>query len=130
MKDQNAMVEKAHPAATATANSDAIDLGSKAPGPLTEEVQVRLYSGAAPTLADTRTLTTKLQDSADGVTFADVPAIASIVQTGAGGAGAAAVERVIYLPPSIRRYIRLTSTASASTGDQTGVKFGLELLFN
>lgn len=130
MKDQNAMVSKAHPAAGATANSDAIDLGSKTPGPLTDKIQARIYSGAAPTLADTRSLTVSLQDSADGVTFAAVPSVATMVQTGAGGAGAAAVERTIYLPPNIRRYVRVSSTASASTGDQTGVTFGLDLLFN
>lgn len=130
MKDQNVMVEKLHPAAAATANSDAIDLGSTTPGPLTEKIQVRIYSEALPSLADGKTATVTLEDSADGSSFTAVPSVATFVQTGAGGAGAAALERTIHLPPNIRRYIRASSTIQSAGGDNTAKKFGIDALFN
>lgn len=129
VKDTALIVSKALPAAGASNASDAIDLGSEQPGRIVDQFDVLIEVPATPSLGDTKTVTLTLQDSADGVTFADIPQITGIVATGAGGVGAAAVEQRRTLPASVRRYLRLSQAVAAAGGDNTAVSATLSLVF-
>lgn len=129
MKDANLLVTKALPAAGASNQTDAIDLGTAAPGISVEKIDFVVDVPATPSLADTKTHTVKVQDSADGSSFADVALLATQTRTGAGGAGAAASQYVWKLPVSIRRYIRVSQTVEASGGSNTGVSITAALRF-
>jgi hypothetical protein len=128
-RDSALSVNKALPAAGAANASDAIDLGADNPGPIVDEFDVLVELPATPSLADTKTVTLTLEDSADGATFAAIPALATLVVTGAGGAGAAAATRRVKLPPDVRRYIRLGQAVASSGGDNTAVAATLSLVF-
>ncbi|MBB5038259.1 hypothetical protein [Prosthecobacter dejongeii] len=120
---------KALPAAAATAYTAAIDLRGDSPGVSLQNVEFEFGVPAVPALADTKTIITKLQDSADGVNFADIAALNSITQTGAGGVGAAALSRSVVLPATVRRYLRAAATVLAVGGDNTAVSFFLKAKF-
>jgi hypothetical protein len=124
-KDAALIKTTALPAQNANNNSASIDLGETVP----ESVQLELSVPATPSLADGQTLTFAVQDSADDVTFAAVAGLSALVMTGAGGAGSAAASRVIALPPSVRRYVRINQAASATAGNNTAVSSKLSLLF-
>ena len=70
-------------------------------------------------LGDGATMTYKVEHSdsysADFVTL--IPAIA--LQTGASGAGAAAITRRFRLPSDVKKYVRITATNSASGNAST-----------
>lgn len=122
-------VTKALPAAGAANNTDGIDLQTAAPGIEVEAIDLVVNVPATPALADTKTHILKVQDSADNVTFADVALLGSQTRTGAGGAGAAAVEYRWKLPPSIRRYVSINQAVLAAGGDNTGVSITAKLAF-
>jgi len=128
-KDAALIVAIALPAAGATANSTAIDLGSSQPGQLVNDFDVLIEVPAVPNLVDAKTITLNLQDSDDNVTFADIPEVADLVMTGAGGVGAAAASQRVKLPISVRRYLRLSPTVLAAGGDSTAVSATLSLVF-
>lgn len=128
-KDRNTNVEKAHPAASASASTDAIDLGVNRAGVNLDEIDVRIFSEALPSLADTKTATLTVEDSADNSSFAAVGGLSTLVQTGVSTNGAAAAERTVRLPPSTRRYVRVTSAIAADGGNNTAKKFGLDFLY-
>lgn len=128
-KDRNTNVEKAHPAANASASTDAIDLGVNRAGVNLDEIDVRIYSEAVPNLADTKTATLTVEDSADNSSFSPIAGLSTLVQTGASSAGAAAATRTIKLPPSTRRYVRVTSAIVADGGNNTAKKFGMDFLY-
>lgn len=119
IRDTNLLKTKALPAAGATNYSDSIDLSDKAPGIQHESKQIEVAIPALPSLADAKTYTATLQDSADDSTFADVAPLASIILTGAGGAGASAKTQLFPLPKDLRRYIRVKSVVQSAGGDNT-----------
>lgn len=123
-----APVVTALPAQNTNNNTASIDLGDAAPGASTEAFDVRISVPALPALADGQTVTLALQDSADNASFAAIGEFASFVRTGAGGAGAAAADRQLKLPATVRRYIRLNQAASATAGNNTGVSTTLSLV--
>lgn len=122
-------VAKALPAAGASATSDWIDLGTATPGVTLEHVDFVMAVGATPNLADAKTVTLEIEDSADEASSALVAALDALVVTGAGGVGAAAAERRVKLPPGVRRFIRLKATVEAVGGDNTAVEAELKALF-
>ena len=126
---QPAAITTALPAANANNNTASIDLGDAAPGGATEFFDVRITVPALPSLADGQTITLALQDSADNTTFAAIGEFASFVRTGAGGTGAAAADRQIKLPATVRRFIRLNQAASATAGNNTAISTELALVF-
>lgn len=128
IRDTNLKVTKALPAANATNYSDALDLQEKAPGIKMREWQLEVVLPATPNLADTKTATVTVQDSADNATFADVATLAPIVATGAGGVGAAAATRLFKLPEDVRRYVRVKQVIAAVGGDNTAVSTALSLV--
>jgi len=123
-----APIVTALPAANANNNTSAFDLGDAAPGASTNVIEARVNLPATPSLADGQTITLTLQDSADNSSFAAVAGVATLVATGAGGAGSAALERQIKLPATVRRYIRLNQAASATAGNNTAVSSTLSLV--
>ena len=121
-KDASLISTKALPAAAATANGDSIDLGAAASA---EAIQFNLAVAAVPALVDAKTIIYTFQDSADNSSFAAIAELATVTSLGAGGVGAAAVNHNVYLPPSVRRYVRVSATVLAAGGDNTGVSFVL-----
>lgn len=129
-KDASLEVTLALPAAGANANSDAIDFEAVAPGVTTEAIELEVALPATPDLVDTKSITVHLEDSADGVTFADIATLASLVDAGVatdqGGAGAT---RTYKLPSDVRRYVRANGAVEAAGGDNTAVSLTLNPLF-
>lgn len=129
LKDAELIKAKALPAAGATAYTDAIDFAAAAIGPRGDDIEAEIAVPALPALAEGKKLTVRLQDSADGAAFADIPELAAIEITGAVGGGAAAVTRFVRLPRAARRYLRASLTVEAAGGDNTAVEASLSLLF-
>ena len=125
IRDTNLKVIKALPAAAATNYTDGIDLGDQAPGIKLDDWQLELAIPALPNLADAKTYTATIQDSADGVTYADLAVLAPTVLTGAGGVGAAAKTPLFPLPKDLRRWVRVKSVVQAAGGDNTAVSVAL-----
>lgn len=128
IRDTNLLVTKALPAAAATNYTDGIDLGDQAPGISRGNFQLEVAIPALPSLADSKTYTATLQDSADNATFADVAVLAPIVLTGAGGAGAAAKTQLFPLPKDLRRYVRVKSVVQSVGGDNTAKSVTLSVV--
>lgn len=126
--DANLTKTKALPAAGASAATDAIDLGSTTLSVAGDNLEVQIVLPSTPALADTKTITLTLQDSADGINFAAIPGLATLVVTGAGGAGAAAASRSLRLPSTTRQYIRLNAAVESAGGNNTGVSTTLRVL--
>ena len=119
--DGELLVTAALPATASTAVSAGIDLGSTTLGAVAESIAALVKVPATPDLADTKTITVSIQDSADNSSFAAIDGTGSLVLLGAGGTGAAAAELRVKLPTTSRKYVRATATAVASAGDSTGV---------
>lgn len=128
LKDLNLQAIKALPAAGATNYSAAIDTANVNPGRL-YDVELLIELPATPSLVDAKTITLQVQDSADGVTFANVADIPAQVATGAGGVGAAALAYQCKLPIGLRRYVRLANTVLAAGGDSTAISSSLSFVF-
>lgn len=128
LQDANLVKTKALPAAAAANYSDSIDLGQTTLGPAADHIEVEISIPATASLVDDKTITLTLKDSADDSTFTAIPSIATLVQTGAGGAGASATSRRFKLPPSCRRYIRLDAAVLTGGGDNTAVSTTLKVL--
>jgi hypothetical protein len=127
--DAALIATKAFPLAGAFNTSPAIDLETAAPGISLETVEFGVVAPALPLVADAATISYVVEDSADGVAFAPVVGLAPIISTGAGGLGAPALERKVKLPPSIRRYVRASTTVLAGGGDNTALKYSASLFF-
>jgi len=120
---------KACPAAGANHNTATLDLKSTTAGAFADSVEVEIAIPALPSLATGKTLTVKLQDSANDSTYTDIPELAAVVVTGATGTGgSAAATRVIRLPSSAKRYLQANLAVAASGGDNTGKSVTVSLL--
>lgn len=119
---------QALPAAAASNNTASIDFGQTILGPLAGDLEVLVEIEATPALVDAKTITLTLKDSADNSTFAAIPTLAAVVQTGASSAGAAANSVRFKLPPSCRRYLRLDAAVLTAGGDSTAKNYTLKVL--
>lgn len=129
-RDAALTTTKACPAAGANHNTATLDLKSTTAGAFADSVEVEIVIPALPSLADDKTLTVKLQDSADNTTFADIPELASLVVTGvATGKGGAAATRVVRLPSSAKRYLQANLAVASNGGDNTDKSVTVSLLF-
>jgi len=130
-RDTALTTTKACPAAGANHNTATLDLKSTTAGAFADSVEVEIVIPALPSLADGKTLTVKLQHSANDVwsSYADIPELAAVVVTGATGTGgSAAATRVIRLPSSAKRYLQANLAVAGSGGDNTGKSVTVSLL--
>lgn len=134
MKDALLKVTKTLPgAASTTVNSSGINLEEGTRGDFLANVEVLITAPALNTtiLPDTRTMTYSLYhdtDPAFGTETLVFGAAGQIVQTGAGGVGAALATFRGRLPTTVKQYIRLKITSGASTTDASATSATLELL--
>jgi hypothetical protein len=128
-RDAALTTTKACPAAGANHNTATLDLKSTTAGAFADSVEVEIVIPALPSLAAGKTLSVKLQDSANDSTYADIPELAAFIVTGrANAAGSAAATRVIRLPSSAKRYLRANLAVAAEGGDNTGKSVTVSLL--
>jgi len=124
---RDANFEKSAALAQAGANSPTIDLEQAVGGDI-ETIVGQIELPAVAGIADAKSLSFQLYDSADGSNWAAVdPAITTKV-TASGGAGTAAGDKRFRFPPITRRYVRIQQTADASAGTFSG-SFIFRLLF-
>jgi hypothetical protein len=128
--DQSLVKSIALPAAAAANNTASVNLGSKTLGPVADFVELEIFIGATAALVDTKTITLTVKDSADDSSFAAVPSLATLVQTGAGGAGAAAATRRVRLPGSTRQFLRVDAAVESGGGSNVAVSYGFRVLAN
>jgi hypothetical protein len=119
-RDAALVVTKAAPAANANHNTPTLDLEQVTGGEI-EGMVGEIEIKALPSLADTKTLTVKLQDSANDSSYADVDPLIQTTVTGVSSAGSAAKTVRFRFPPGTRRYVQLNLAVAASGGDNTGV---------
>lgn len=124
--DAETLVKNSVPAAGVSAVTPSLGLDSV---PLPEAVQLRLAVEALPVLKDGETVTVTIQDSLDGVLWANAANLSPLILTGAGGVGAPAATLNHRAPLTLRQYVRASAVASAASGDNTAAMFSLELAF-
>jgi hypothetical protein len=116
------------PAADANASTAGIDLGQVTAFPINEEINFAVEIPATTALVATKTVTVKVQDSADNSTFADVVSLGSQVVTGKGGNGSDAVSLNWKLPGITRKYVRANVAVEDGGGDVTGTSATARIL--
>jgi hypothetical protein len=132
LKDAQVKNTRALPAAaSATVDGAALDLGHGSFGDFVANAEFKLSAPAvnATMAPDTRTFTYSIihSDNADlSSTTVLYPSV--IVQTGAGGVGAAATSHTCRLPVDVKRYVGARIVSGASTGDASSVAATLEAL--
>ena len=120
--DASVAVTKALPTAAGTVNSGSIDLRAGLLGEATRvTLDVPTLSGV---LTSTHTITYTVQDSADNSSFATLAGCDTKVYT---GTDAAAVAKEWRLPPTTRRYIRVSALAGAAAEDCSAVSLTFAL---
>ncbi len=133
LKDTQVKGTRALPsAASTTVDGAAIDLGHSSFGDFVAETEFKLSAPAVNTTMapDTRTFTYSILHSDNSDLSSPTVLIAScIVQTGAGGAGAAAATYTFRVPVDVKRYIGARVVSGASTADASTVSATLEGLF-
>lgn len=116
------------PAQDSSVDSASIDLGGAEIAAL-EVIEIQVDLPALDDLADGQTVTLTVEDSADDSTFTAIAGLSTLVATGiATGAGSDAFTRKYKLPSSTRRYIMVSATTSATTGDNTAVSYTWKIL--
>lgn len=128
IRDALLVVTRALPAANANVDSTSIDLGDVSPVLHGQNHELSLEMPALPNLANSISATVTVQDSADNSSFAAVPGVATLVRTGAGGTGSAALTRVIRLPSTVRRYLNVNIAVANTGGDNTASTFTFRIL--
>jgi hypothetical protein len=130
LKDTQVKNTRALPAAaSATVDGAALDLGHGSFGDFVANAEFKLSAPAvnATMLPDTRTFTYSIihSDNAD-LSSPSVLYPSVLVQTGAGGVGAAAASYISRLPVDVKRYVGARIVSSISTGDASSVAATLE----
>jgi len=127
LKDKELRETLTLPNGAATTNSDPIQLHDQDDALKTFvancELRLKVPALGATPLPDGQTITYSIQQS-DTADFASADTISGgVVQTGAGGAGAAATEIRIRPPTNVKKYVRAravkTGAANASTAAAT-----------
>ncbi|MBN2132872.1 MAG: hypothetical protein JW741_25460 [Sedimentisphaerales bacterium] len=119
--------------ADATVVTVGMDLGAlTARGARLEDCELLIEAPALDTTqlpnGDTNTYSIETDDD---VAFGSAKIVANgvIIQTGAGGVGAAAATARFKIPSDCERYIRVKSILAGGTGDCSGVSMTASLLF-
>ncbi len=94
------------------------------------ELQITAPALSTTELPDTKTCTYSIEH-ADTSNFASPVVLADkvILQTGAGGVGAAAVTAQFRLPTTVKRYVRVKASLGANTTDSSSASFIAQLVF-
>lgn len=116
LKDELLKTTKAAPAAAGSNYHDSIRVGT---GPHRERLFVRVEIPDLPNLANTKSLTVKLQDSSDDVTFTDIEPAVSANVTGVSTDGADPANFDLPIPQNAAEYIRVRQDVDGSGGDST-----------
>ena len=124
-KDAALLVATLFAAAAATATSNTLDLKAATNGVPRFELEVSV--DALPTLLAGQNVSLKLQDSADGLAFADLGV--GFTVNGIAGTGTQLIERRFGLASTTRQYIRLVATEPAGGGDLTASSFRFQPVF-
>ena len=128
IKDASLIETKALPAAGGgTASTGSFDLGDADQKLARVEFELSAPALGATPLPNGETMIYDLEDSPDDSSFASV-ADAVITQTGASGAGAAAVVQRIGIPSDIRQYVRVTATLSSGGATAAASSMTLSLV--
>lgn len=130
-KDAKLTKSKALPGSATSVNTDGIDLELTSRSHLVADFELTISAPALTTseLADTKTMKYDVEcDSDSGFGSPRVIAKEVIVQTGAGGAGAAAKTARFRLPTDCERYVRVKATNDAS-GNASGKSVTVSLGF-
>jgi hypothetical protein len=126
-QDARLTVTRVLPSSTSAVVSASIDLGSAANlNAMVGTVADLVLEIPATTTATGQTLAFQIQDSADNSSFAAVGSLPSLTLTGVSNA-TAATTRILRFGPSVRRYVRLQVTPSATAGDQSAFTATLQL---
>jgi hypothetical protein len=130
LKDNQVKNTRALPAAaSATVDGAALDLGHGSFGDFVAKAEFKLSAPAlnATMAPDTRTFTYSIihSDNAD-LSSPTVLYPSVIVQTGAGGVGAAAASFTWRAPVDVKRYVGVRIVSGLSTGDASSVSATLE----
>lgn len=119
-------------AASTTVDGAALDLGHGAKGDHLVDAELKISAPAVTTVMapDTKTFTYSVihSDNPD-LSTPSVLIAGCIVQTGAGGAGAAAAEYTCRLPVDVKRYVGVRIVSGADTTTAAAVAATAELLF-
>ncbi len=131
LRDGALQVTKALPNGAATIYTDGIDLEHDASGVHVADCELLVEAPALETadLGDAATMTYDVEH-ADESDFSDAEDLANsvLVQTGAGGVGAAAAEGRFRFPSTVKRYVRVAATNSAA-GDASDKSLTAGLVF-
>lgn len=114
-----------------TVNSSGFDLGAVsylAARLAAMEGRVTAPALTTAELPDGTTVTYSAQHSSDGLTWATLAA-SILVQTGAGGAGAAAAVANYAIPSNCYRYVRVSAVVGAGGGNCSGKSVTHQLVF-
>jgi hypothetical protein len=130
-RDYGTKVTKALPNGAATIYTDGLDLGHTENGipPLGSHLEIAAPLLAFADLGDAATMKYDVQCDTDSA-FGSATTLAKevVVQTGAGGVGAAAQTVLYAIPPHCERYIRVAATNSAA-GDASDKSVIANLVF-
>jgi len=133
MKDSAFSVQTAFPAAAANNNSAGFDLGKRTtPGSITpDQVEVEIATPALAGQTDsTKTITYKLQESADNVTFTDVVPSISTVVPGVASTGVPAQTVRFRLPATVKQYISINCAVLTGSASLVASKYTTSLIFH
>lgn len=127
LTDLNLTVKKALPAAAGDNLTEPIDLGQDIGGDV-ENIEFEYSVPATTALVDTKILTAKVQDSADGVAFDDLDPLISTTVVGGSGNGSDAKTVRFRLPSTARRYIAIHQALESGGGNVTATIATLRVL--
>jgi hypothetical protein len=115
------------PNAANTINTNVIDLGTATPFPTTGRFTAQIVTTQS-TGANSKNINVTIADSADNSSFTNIAVIGTKVVAG-NAANFPASTTNFSLPPSTRRYIRVTATGEANGGNAADGTVTLKLLF-
>jgi hypothetical protein len=123
-------VNIAMPNAANTVNSNTIDLGSNSAYPVQESFVVKI-TGATATGANSKNVNCVLQHSNEAAAnFTNITGMGAPILVLAGNAANVIGGSVtVSLPPSTKRYVRVSATGEANGGNAADGNLTLQLLF-
>lgn len=123
--DNALVVSTLFASAAAAAVSNALDLGQA--HNVTPHFEMEVNVPALPTLVAGESVTFQFQDSADGVSFANIPGSFTIL--GVAGTGASATSLRVGLASTTRQYVQLVATVAAGGPSLVALSFEFHPVF-